>query len=391
MMEVTYLEPYYPVIQHYEPEKISKLFMNENEPHYTHSHLNFDDMPITVINPNIEKIISIYAHIKYDIDNLEKILQDPSIKKNPVLYANLIKILNHDQLFISFVFSSINAYALIILKGVKNNPLSLKLSNEEDCRISPYDSEKERGKEKEGPSQLLSSPVFEPRVKDKHSDSIRFNCTERVYYFKTYQSLCHLISSIKADLAYFNNIENSQEWALFSTQSEELKELFKFKVEIEKNKDEIYLQMLEKIEPEAKQHHINVFIHSTVSYSDVIKHNPTSQAPPNSISQTMHPPLFIPMQGSQAQEIEEMTRVFLFNLKQKKSVQQIFEYTLSTLFNVIPKECYKALSEIRMLDPNSRMTYLKLLSLLERLKNENSLGGTTPYSALLGYPILPRK
>ena len=298
MESTNFIVPYCPITQHYEPGQISELIIKEDVAHYRHSHPNFEDVTNASLEiTNLEIIVSVYANIKYDIDNLNKLLEDPSIKKRTELYFDLTRMLSEDQHSKSILSNYIDLLQMEIINRMNSNPLLLLESEDNQGKRKDDDyfstQESRKGKEKENSSTPLSSTTDKICKIYQESDdlAINFTCVHshpEKLAFKTYKQLCQLIIALKADLAYFNNIENSEEWTFYSKQSEEIKKLFQFKVEIEKNKDEIYLQILEKVETAAKR----LFLTASLQRSNqaaILQIRPIPQATPIAFPRPMPP------------------------------------------------------------------------------------------------------
>jgi hypothetical protein len=331
-MESTPVSPYCPISQHYEPEKIPQLFFKDDKISYVHSHQHFEVTDIPYLVQNFEKTISNYAHIKYDIDHLNKLLKNSSIKSNSKLFNDLIKTLNEDQRSLLFLSDCIDLWEMKIITFMRRHPLSLLESEE---------NQKEGEKEKDGTPTPLPSTVAPicHIFREENNPSISFTCVHThpgIPKFKTYQQLCKLIISLKGDLAYFNNIEHSEEWAFYSTQSEELKNLFQFKVEIEKNKDEIYLQIIEKIEQIAKKLFFKISLKFTQRQLKIL--------------QSQH---LIPL-------VDGLN-------KRKDNLGDSFHYCVTSLRPVIPKAYIAELRKIDTLDPMSINSWKDLLSIVEEI------------------------
>ena len=266
-------------------------------------------------------------------------------KSRAALYFDLTKILCEDQ-FSELYIKFIGFIPRGIILRIQKYPLQLLEGQRQNDGFSTQDSikENEKGKEKEGSSTGLSGPLTKicKFYEENNEGTISFNCDHshsNTIFFKTYKELCHLISSIKADLAYFNNIEHSQEWAFYSTQSEEIQKLFKFKVEIEKNKDEIYLRILEKVEPTA----IKLVINTLLQMNKI----PTFQAAPQPIASSIPKPMNSPFTGpptqpqfnQQPRNILRMTpiEIIIDDLKKKKSRWEIFISMINILRNTTSK------------------------------------------------------
>ena len=261
-MESTNFLPYHPIIQHYQSEKMPELILNSAEtPQFIHAHENNG-----LLLQGFARTVLLYAKIKKEIEYLQELLQDNSIKDKPTLYFDLTKILSHEQSSLDFQSSSINFLTEKTKQCIQTHlDWSERMQRVEQKYQELIISLKEKGEEKENPSQPLShtSSITEIcKIQRDPADSNRINCIhshfEDILKFYSYQELCCLKSSLKADIAYFNNIENSEEWIKeYSHLSEKTIKQFKFTVDVNKIKDEISLNVLEQIEPIARQQFIN--------------------------------------------------------------------------------------------------------------------------------------
>ena len=233
-MESTDFTPY--IIQHYEPEKMPELVLNGSEmPQFIHCHENLDQLP-----QGLPKTVSVYAKVKKEIEYLEELLKNYSIKEKSTLYSDLTKILSYEHSSLAFLSSFIDAV------------INLKIRH---LQIDPYWQNPEKWQSTPGTPAIVNiyqDPTDPRQILCKHSHH------ENLLNFKSYKELCCWISLLKADIAYFNNIENAEVWVNeFSRLSEESMKSFKFLVDVHKITDEIFLNMLEKIEPKLREQYTN--------------------------------------------------------------------------------------------------------------------------------------
>lgn len=350
-MESTNLTPC-PLTEHYEQDQLPELVFKENGAHYRHCHSNSEavydlffcasncDHDLVNIYEIIEKVISIYAHVKHDIDNLKTLLEDDSIKIKTRLHLDLTMALSDDQQ----LESTISPFFKLASNHIINEMYDHRSQLLEDL------------------SQVVNPPTRTCQFKEEyHQGSIRFECLHShppTFPFKTYKELLHRTSLIKADLAYFNNIENSQEWATYHTQSIEIGKLFKFNVEIAKVKDEIYLQLIETIEPIAKSLLFQTFQQ---------KHK--CPLPPIDSSQwysVKSEPFLV-----RPRPLNLLTIKLIIDDLRIKTENEIFITISKTLCKVVPLHKYfKDCKEIYDLSHNKDMAFDKLSTLIDKLTKE---------------------
>jgi hypothetical protein len=383
MESTNFIVPYCPITQLYEPGQISELIIKEDGAHYRHPHPNFEDVANASLEiTNLEIIVSVYANIKYDIDNLNKLLEDPSIKRRTELYFDLTRILSVDQHSKSILSSYIDLLPMEIINRMNSYPLLLLESEDnqgkrkEDVYFSTQESRE--GKEKENsPTPLSSTTAKICKIYQERNDlAINFTCVHshsEKPVFKTYKQLCQLIIALKADLAYFNNIENSEEWTFYSKQSEEIKKLFQFKVEIEKNKDEIHLQIFEKVETAAKWLFIKTSLQRRRNQAAILPIRPISQVTPIAFPRPMPPPFtgISPLSKPQF-NLDVNPQSIVDELNKLKSIDGIFNFIIKILKPVTPKEYSVNLHEVATLNPMSIYSFVNLVSLIQEMKKNTA-------------------
>ena len=242
-MESTNFPPYHPIIQHYEPEKMPELVLNDAEtPQFFHCHENLDHSP-----QGLPKIVSAHAKVKKEIEYLEELLKNNSIKEKPTLYFDLTKILSDEHSSLALLSSFIDAVISIKIQQLQNDPYW------------------------QHPEKWQSAPSF-PAIVNIYQDPAdprQIICEHshpaNLLNFKTYNELCKYISLLKADIAYFNNIENTEVWVKeVNNLSEESTKLFKFFVDVHKITDETCLNTLEQIEPKLREQFINIRVRNSM-------------------------------------------------------------------------------------------------------------------------------
>ena len=214
-----------------------ELVLNDAEkPKLIHCHENLDQLP-----QGLPKTVSVYAKVKKEIEYLQELLKNNSIKEKPALYFDLTKILSDEH------------SSLALLSSIIDTVISIKI---QQLQIDPY---------WQNPEKWRSTPSF-PAIVNIYRDPAdprQIICEhshhENLLSFKSYNEICVWISLLKADIAYFNNIEHAEVWVKgFSHLSEESMKSFKFFVDVHKITDETYLNILEKIEQKLREQFINI-------------------------------------------------------------------------------------------------------------------------------------
>ena len=242
-MESSNFTSYYPIIQHYEPEKMPELVLNGSEtPQFIHCHENLDQLP-----QGLPKTVLVYAKVKKEIEYLEELLKNYSIKEKPTLYFDLTKILSYEHSSLALLSSIIDTVINLKIRQLQTDPF---WQNPEKWQIASSIP---------AIVEIYQDPADPRPIICKHSHH------ENLLTFKSYKELCCWMSLLKADIAYFNNIENAEVWLKgFSHLSEKL---FKFFVDVHKITDETHLNILEKIELKLREQFINIRIRNLTKHA----------------------------------------------------------------------------------------------------------------------------
>ena len=203
-----------------------------------------------------------------------------------------------------------------------------------------------------------------------------------------------MISLIKADVAYFYNIEHSEEWINeFSHQSEESRKQFKYIVDVHKIMDETYLNMLEKIEPELRQQHIMISARNLKNFKEnQIKTNLQPIASPlaeNPLSQTQR--------NSQVNHRQEESNPLTFvtefcNLMKEKNEVKIFNFIINYIEPyIIIKKHKDSLLRVKthFLESGVAIAFLSVLGLIGFLRMEKTFGPDPRILNLFTDSIIP--
>ncbi len=128
-----------------------QLILNGTEtPQFIHAHENSEK--IALQGP--AKSILIYAQTKKEIEYLQELLQNDSIKEKPTLYFDLTKILSREQSSLGFLSSLIDSITKDIIQSIQTQLRDWEGRSEQnyqELKIPQAEKEKEN-----------SSPPFSP-------------------------------------------------------------------------------------------------------------------------------------------------------------------------------------------------------------------------------------
>ena len=364
-MDSTNFPPYHPIIQHYQPDKVPELLFIAKEVHYIHSHESFDEFLSVFDNLEMTKTISIYAKLKIENENLENLLENN--KEKPNLYFELTKIFSNNQFFIHFISSWIDAFVKDSINNVQKHPLqqekgieSFSSSQAEICRIE---------KDPNDFSGIIWS--------HSHPDPLKF---------KSYPELCHLKSLIKADIAYFDNIDHSIEWVKdFSYRSIESIKIFRFSKSVAKKTDEIFLDLIERLEPIVTQHYIYHRLQNNNQATLLFPEQGTQDLPTKSMN---NPSLIYQLtQKQQKPDFPPGPVAVLKELERKKNIEEILTFMIDLLDNYMPKKYSYLLKEIKFFyNLNKLLIALQKVNiLLPSLIHEKTPSYGTVFGTLLKF------